>query len=356
MRDPNTTSPFTARRRALVAVLCAALSLGACSKDGPGGGHGSGDRGADDHEVLELRYQGFAGAVSVAELAEDLGYLAPIKLSYVGNTISGPQDIQTVVTGDTDVGHAFNGAVIKLIAAGAPLRAVVGSYGVDAKRWSGFYVTEDSPIKGARDLLGKKVAMNTLGAHHELMLKEYLSRQGLTSAEIAQVTLVVLPPVSAELALRQKQVDVAVLGDVLRDKALERGGIRALFSDHDLFGEFTAGSYVLTTRFLRENPNTARKFVEAAARAVEWARSAPRDEVVARLRSIIERRQRNEDASVVTYWTSMGVAGRGGLLSAKEYQIWIDWLVKDGELKAGQIKAEDLFTNELNPFAATQVR
>ncbi|WP_437969408.1 ABC transporter substrate-binding protein [Sorangium sp. So ce260] len=355
MSDIDRPAPFTATRRAFAAALCAALALAACSRVEPGGGHGKGDGGAGDYEVLELRYQGFSGMVSVPELAEDLGYLAPIKLSYVGNTISGPQDIQTVVTGDTDFGQAFNGAVIKLIAAGAPLRAVVGGYGVDAKRWSGFYVTEDSAIRGPRDLLGKKVAMNTLGAHHELMLKEYLSRHGLTSAEIAQVTLVVLPPVSAEQALRQGQVDVAVLGDILRDKALERGGVRALFSDHELFGEFTAGSYVLTRRFLKESPNSARKFVEAAARAIEWARSAPREEVVARLQGIVERRGRNEDASLVKYWTSTGVAGKGGLLAAREYQVWIDWLVKDGELRAGQIKAEDLYTNELNPFAAAQV-
>ncbi|AUX40395.1 ABC transporter substrate-binding protein [Sorangium cellulosum] len=351
MRDPHTTTPFLITRRLFVAALSAALSLAACSKAEPGGGEGKGDRAAGDYEVLELRYQGFAGVVSVPELAEDLGYLAPIKLSYVGNTISGPQDIQTVVTGDTDFGQAFNGAVIKLIAAGAPLRAVVGGYGVDKERWSGFYVTEDSPIKAPRDLLGKKVAMNTLGAHHESMLKEYLSRQGFTSAEIAQVTLVVLPPVSAEQALRQKQVDVAVLGDILRDKALERGGIRALFSDYELFGEFTAGSYVLTKRFIEQNPNSARKFVEGAARAIEWARSTPRDEVIARFKALVERRGRNEDVSVLKYWHSMGVAGKGGLLSSKEYQIWIDWLVKDGELKEGQIKAEALYTNHLNPFA-----
>ncbi|WP_437591639.1 ABC transporter substrate-binding protein [Sorangium sp. So ce1000] len=356
MRKLDKPSSITMTRRRLAAALCAALALAACSKGDPGGGAGNGDSAAGDYEVLELRYQGFSGVVSVPELAEDLGYLAPIKLSYVGNTISGPQDIQTVVTGDTDFGQAFNGAVIKLITAGAPLRAVVGGYGIDEKRWSGFYVTENSPIKAARDLIGKKVAMNTLGAHHELMLKEYLSRQGLTSAEIAQVTLVVLPPVSAEQALRQGQVDVAVLGDILRDKALERGGVRALFSDHELFGKLTAGSYVLSKRFLKESPNSARKFVEAVARAIEWARGTPREEVVARLQRIIERRGRNEDASVVKYWTSLGVAGKGGLLSAGEYQIWIDWLVKDGELKAGQIKAEDLFTNELNPFAATQVQ
>ncbi len=40
--------------------------------------------------------KGWAGQVTFPELAEDLGYLAPVKLKWVGNTISGPQDIQTV--------------------------------------------------------------------------------------------------------------------------------------------------------------------------------------------------------------------------------------------------------------------
>src|ERR1051325_9421855 len=63
-------------------------------------------------EKTEIRYQGWAGQVTFTELAEDLGYLAPLKLKWVGNTISGPQDIQTVVTGDIDVGGAFYGAII----------------------------------------------------------------------------------------------------------------------------------------------------------------------------------------------------------------------------------------------------
>ena len=53
-------------------------------------------------EKTEIRYQGWAGQVTFIELADDLGYLAPLKLKWVGNTISGPQDIQTVVTGDID--------------------------------------------------------------------------------------------------------------------------------------------------------------------------------------------------------------------------------------------------------------
>src|SRR6195256_3864854 len=87
---------------------------------------------AEPLEKTEIRYQGWAGQVTFTELAEDLGYLAPLKLKWVGNAISGPQDIQTVVTGDVDVGGAFYGAILKLIAAKAPIKAVVGYYGSDA--------------------------------------------------------------------------------------------------------------------------------------------------------------------------------------------------------------------------------
>ncbi len=77
---------------------------------------------AQTPEKLELRYQGWASKVLYPELAEDLGYLAPIKLKWVGNTISGPQDIQAAVTGDVDFGGAFNGSIVKLAAAHAPVR------------------------------------------------------------------------------------------------------------------------------------------------------------------------------------------------------------------------------------------
>src|SRR5689334_7278591 len=82
-------------------------------------------------DVSEIRYQGSVGAVTWIELADHLGYLAPLKPKWVGNTISGPQDVQAVVSGDTDIGGAFNGALVKLIVKKAPVKAVLGYYGVD---------------------------------------------------------------------------------------------------------------------------------------------------------------------------------------------------------------------------------
>lgn len=306
---------------------------------------------AQNLEKSEIRYQGWAGQVVWIELAEDLGYLAPLKSKWVGNTISGPQDIQTVVTGDVDIGGAFYGAIIKLAAKKAPVKAVLGYYGSDDNTYNGYYVKDDSPIKGPRDLIGKKVAVNTLGAHHEFMLREYLERGKLTNAEAKQVTLVATPPVTGEQALRQGHVEVSTLGGVLRDKALERGGIRPLFKDRDLFGNFTGGALVLHNKFIEQNPNTSRHLVSALARSIEWARNTPPAEVRARYTKIIEGRKRAETADAIQYWKSTGVAGKGGLITDKELQIWVDWLVKDEVVKPGQLKAADLYTNAFNPYA-----
>ncbi|MVT54106.1 ABC transporter substrate-binding protein [Bradyrhizobium yuanmingense] len=301
-------------------------------------------------DKTEIRYQGWAGQMTFIELADDLGYLAPLKLKWVGNTISGPQDIQTVVTGDIDIGGAFYGAILKLIAARAPIKAVVGYYGSDANTYQGYFVKDDSLIKTARDLIGKKVAVNTLGAHLEFVLREYLARNSLSASEAKQVTLVAIPPVSGEQALRQGQVEVSTLSGVLRDKALERGGIHSLFNDTDLFGNFTGGSYVLRDKFIRDNPEASRKLIEGISRAIAWAQATPPEEVRARFERIISERKRNEDATPIRYWKSTGVASKGGVISDAEIQVWIDWLEKDGLFKPGQIKASDTYTNAFNYF------
>jgi ABC-type nitrate/sulfonate/bicarbonate transport system substrate-binding protein len=326
-------------RRCQLVTLAAILS--ACSS-----ARGSAPKNPEGLELLELRAEGSSGNVSLPELAEDLGYLAPIKLKYVGNSISGPANIQNVVTGDTDFGGAFNGAVIKLIAAGAPITSVIGYYGTDEKTFSGFYVLDGSPLQSPKDLLGKKIAMNTLGAHSEFMLKEYLFRAGYDAQQVEQVTMVVVPPTNAEQALRQGQVEVSVLSGILRERAVGRGGVHPLFTDYSLFGKFTAGSYVMRNDFIRKHPNTVRKFVQATAKAIEWARNTDREEVVARMQRIVKQRTRNEDPTPIQFWRSTGVASTGGELSDKDFQVWIEWLIKDGQLEPGKIKAKELYTTQ----------
>jgi len=333
-------------RRAILRTLAAAAALVVLTATAGCGG----DAAAGGTEARELRYQGSVGQVTLPELAADLGYLGDVKLNWIGNVTGGPQDIQATATGQSDFGGAFNGAIVKLAAANAPITAVVSYYGSDAQTFQGYYVLDDSPIRSPRDLIGKKVGMNTLGAHAEAVLKTWLARGGLSPAEVKQVELVALPPVNTEQSLRQKQIDVAVLGGVIRDKAVDGGGIRTIFTDYELLGAFSGGTYVFRDDFIKRNPETVKAFVTGVGKAIEWARAQPRETVVARLRDIITKRGRNEDPSLVAYWKSSGVAGRGGVIDEKEFGTWIDWLAAEGELKGNRPKPADIYTNRFNPF------
>ncbi|MEV6397930.1 ABC transporter substrate-binding protein [Streptomyces sp. NPDC051907] len=340
MTDVHTTS----RRNFLVLSGISALAAAGC-----GTASGSGTR-----NTTTLRYQGSAGAVTPPELAESLGYLGDVKLEWVGNTTSGPQDIQSAAAGQSDFGGAFNGAVVKLASRKAPVKAVVSYYGSDEHAYSGYFVGEKSPIRTARDLIGKKVGMNTLGAHAEALLDIYLKKNGLSRAEAEQVERIVVPPVNTEQALRQRQIDVAVLSGILRDKALETGGIRKLFSDYDLRGAFSAGTYVLTERFIEQNPQTVRTFVTGVGKALDWSRATPRDEVVARFTEIVAKRKRNESADALKYWRSYGVAGSSGRIAEEELAVWADWLTERGDIKPGRVKVGELYTNEFNGAGAAK--
>lgn len=137
---------------------------------------------------------------------------------------------------------------------------------------------------------------------------------------------------------------------MFRDKALERGGLRPLFTDLQLYGPFTAGSYVFTHRFIHEHPQAVRSFVDAVGRAIEWERSQKPEAVRARMLAILDKRKRPaEDGSLVKYWRSTGIARPYGLIADREFQVWMDWLVKDRELEPAQIALSDLFTNVYNP-------
>lgn len=345
----STQQPSTSRRRlapavALVTTLLALVVVGtACSS------RSEAAVTADGRTVL--RYEGAAGQVGFPELAEALGYYERIELDWIGDNGNGPQSLQNTATGQIDFGSAFNGAVIKAQAGGSPLTGVLASYGSDERTFNGYYVLDDGPIRSARDLIGKKVGMNTLGAHHEFLVREWLAQQGLTADEIARGELIVVPPVNTEQALREGQIDVGTLGGIFRETAVERGGLRPLFTDESLFGSFSYGTYVFRNDFIARNQDAVADFVRGTARAIRWAQTTPRDRVVATFEEIIDGRGRNENTDLVGYWKSPGIAGPGGVVTDQEIRTWLDWLTRNGELDDGALTPADVYTNDHNPYA-----
>ena len=336
------TRPPRRRLRAAVAVLALVAGTAACGS--------SGAQTTSDGRTV-IRYQTSPGAVSLPEIAAELGYFEKIELKLVGETTGGPESLRALSTNQVDIANAFQGAIAKVISSGAPVRAVVASYGSVGAVNSPIVVRDDGSVRSARDLIGKKVALNTLGANSEAILDTYLTQEGLSQAEIDKVTLVPLPGTVLEASLREKQVDAAFFSAALYKVASERPGLAQLTTDVDVVGPYTGGSYALHEKLIKENPEAARDFVQGVARATEWTQSTPVEQVREFVVDFLTEQGRNEAIPVVQRFEGFGIPTTGGWLRDEDFSVWLDWLETAGEVDAGDLEVEELYTNEFNPLA-----
>jgi len=236
----------------------------------------------------------------------------------------------------------------KLATAGAPITAVVNYYGTDAQTFAGFYVRADSPITKPSDLVGKKIGVNTLGGNLEADVHERLKKDGLTAEQIKAVQLVPLPPPNTEDALRKGQIDVAALSGQFQQKAVAVGGVRAVFTDFDLFGAYNGGQYVVRNDLIKKNPSAVTAFTNGIAKAIEWERTTPRDQVIAEFITIINARHRpNETTATLKYWLSVAVASPYGVISDNDFTRWQSWLQDTGSV-TGPLNPTKFYTDEFN--------
>jgi ABC-type nitrate/sulfonate/bicarbonate transport system substrate-binding protein len=335
----------------LLTVVAIALmsALAACGSGGSdataSGSGGSGD------EPTTVTYEHFPGYISPFEVAAKLGYLGKIQLKSVGLVTGGPESIQAVATGQSDIGGAFPSAIIKLIAAGGPVKAVIGQFGADKDAYSGLYVPEDSSIKTAKELVGKKIGVNTLGANSEAVMHLWLREQGLSADEIKGVDLVVIPPVNMEEALAQHQLDGAVMGGAVREKAERDGGVRRMFKDIEFLGSYLNTCTVLSDSFIEDHPVATKELVGGIAKAILYLQTEPRAKIVKLGEEVAGENGYAEDDETIKYWKSLGVPGKGGLILPREFPLWVKYLEEEGELEPGKVKPDEAFTNEFNPYA-----
>ena len=125
-------------------------------------------------EAVTMRYMASYGGISAHELAEALGYFkgTGVSIKNAGYASGGPESLFALASNSIDIGSAATPAVINAIANGNDFVAAYPTNGINETTKSIFYVKEDSPIKSIKDLVGKSVAVNTLGAHLDYTLRE----------------------------------------------------------------------------------------------------------------------------------------------------------------------------------------
>lgn len=314
---------FHSRKLALSAALAIALSGSAYAA-----------------EEVKFRYLASQGGLSAHELAAELGYFdgTGITIENVGYATGGPASLIALASGDVEIGSAATSAVLNSIIGGNDFVAAYPSNGINDEVQSIFYVLEDSPIREIKDIAGKTIAVNTLGAHLDYTIREALHSVGLPSDAANQI---VVPGPQLEQVLRSGQVDVSAFGywqTTFEGAAKRKGGLRAIFDDTDVLGEIAGGFIVLRRDFIDKHPEAAKVFVEQSERALDYARENPEETKKIFAKALAER---GENPDIAQFFRGYGVRP-GGKAVERDLQFWIDVLVREGKLKEGQLSANQI--------------
>jgi ABC-type nitrate/sulfonate/bicarbonate transport system substrate-binding protein len=289
---------------------------------------------------VTIRYLASQGGLSNFELAAELGYFdgTGIKLENVGYAQGGPASLVALAGGSVDLGSAATPAVLNSIAAGNDFVAAFPSNGINDDAQSIFYVLDDSPIKSVEDIVGKTIAVNTLGAHLDYVVREALHQKGLKEDG---ANLVVVPGPQLEQVLRSKQVDVAAFGywqTTFEGAARKAGGIRPIFDDTDVLGDIAGGFIVLRRDWIAAHPAEAKAFVDGSVKALDYAREHPEETKAIFAKALAER---GENADVAQYFKGFGVRA-GGLAVERDIQFWIDVLEREGKVEKGKLDVKKI--------------
>lgn len=338
------TQPMRLRQTAVLAALVLLAALG-----GMEGTPAAAQPAQAGDGVTVIRHLTSRGNVTSYEVASALGWFKEkgLRLDSVGFTQGGPESLVALAGGSVDIAGAATPAIINALVGGAKILGVVPGDGVSGHAHSQFYVLADSPIRTPQDLKDKSVAVNTLGAHLDYVMREYLHRNGLPDDT---VNLIAVPGPQLEQILRHKQADVVAVGEwqnIFAGKIEAAGGVRVLFTDFDVLGDIVLGTDVMKRSFVDAHPQAVKDFVTTCARAVDWTQDHP-EEAKKLAADILKQRGENPDLAV--YWPGFGLRAHA-LYTDHDARFWIDALVRSGKLKPGQLVPEDIETNKYNDLA-----
>lgn len=177
--------------------------------------------------------------------------------------------VQGVTSGDLQFGWTnvislyqahVQGFDFKLIAGGAT--NVRGSNETHA-----IEVLKDAPIKNAKDLEGKTVAVNTLNNIVHLMAMAWVDKNGGSSAK---VKFIELPFPRMEAALVAGKVDAISVQEPFAAAAASRPEIRVLSNPWgDVAPRFLIASWFASEKWVQKNRKTAQAFIRAINRGVD---------------------------------------------------------------------------------------
>ncbi|MER5514169.1 ABC transporter substrate-binding protein [Streptomyces sp. NPDC002763] len=159
-----------------------------------------------------------------------------------------------------------------------PVQAIangVASTGVAGKDFGGLVVKKGSSITSAKQLEGKKVAVNTLKNINETAVRESVRKAG---GDPGKVSFVELAFDQMPAALDKGQIDAAMAVEPALATMKLQGATEIASPLVDVAKNLTVAMYFTSTSYAQKNPDVVKKFQEATAESLAYADAHP-DEV-----------------------------------------------------------------------------
>jgi NitT/TauT family transport system substrate-binding protein len=134
-------------------------------------------------------------------------------------------------------------------------------------------VAKNSPLKTAKDLEGKTVAVNTLNNIVHLMAMAWIDKNGGSSSKVKFVE-VPFPQMAATLSAGK--VDAISVHEPFATAAVEKDGARVLAQPWgDVLPKFLIASWFASEKWLAKNKETGQAFVRAIGRGIDAIQADP---------------------------------------------------------------------------------
>jgi len=183
--------------------------------------------------------------------------------------------VQGVTSGDLQIGWTnvislyqahVEGFDFKLVAGGATnVKGTNESHAIQ--------VLKSSPIKSAKDLEGKTIAVNTLNNIVHLMAMAWIDKNGANSGK---VKFVEVPFPQMEAALGAGKIDAISIHEPFATAAVQKGQTRVLSNPWgEVMPKFLIASWFASEKWIQKNKAMVQAFIRAINRGVDAIHADP---------------------------------------------------------------------------------
>src|SRR5216683_72795 len=280
--------------------------------------------------------------VGYLPLTDFLGMYAAIEQGYVADEglkleltamAGGATIIPAIVGGSLDFGISNYVSVIVANGQGIKIKAFSDSaYGSKASPPFAIIVKKDSPIKTAKDLNGKKVAVNTRNGIVHVGVMEWIERNG---GDPKTVQYVELPFPQMPPAITNGSVDAAAPTEPFVTVSTSQDASVLSYYLTDLRDPCAISGFISTDDWITKNRDAAAAFHRANTKGMDWV--AKNDKTAREYAA----KYANLDPAIAA---KINLATLRSTPLVDAVQFWVDMAKKWGLLdKNSTLKAQDLF-------------